>query len=63
MEKDPELTFFHAHTKITTIYRAAIDENSLRLTEKISQNWKDKEGYNETGKRDRDECSQLHTTG
>ena len=38
MEKDPELTFFHVHTKITTIYRAAIDENSLRLTEKISQN-------------------------
>lgn len=63
MQKDPELTFFHAHSKITPIYKAAIDENSLRLTEKISHNWKVKEGYNETGKRDGDEYSQIHTPG
>ena len=34
MEKDPELTFFHAHTKITTIYRETIYEDDLKTSTK-----------------------------
>lgn len=34
-QKDPELTLFHKHTKITTIYRGTIDEEYLRLAGKI----------------------------
>ena len=34
MEKDPELTFFHAHTKITTIYRETSDEKKQNLASK-----------------------------
>ena len=35
MVEDPELTSSHGHTKITTIYRATIDEKDQNLTEKI----------------------------
>ena len=30
--EDPELTSTHRHTKITTIYRATIDENDLKIS-------------------------------
>lgn len=32
--EDPELTFFHKHSKITAIYRAIIYENDLKLAGK-----------------------------
>ena len=34
-EEDPELTSSHGNTKITTIYRATIDERVSNLPEKI----------------------------
>ena len=33
-QKDPELTFSHRCTKITTIYRITIDENDLKTSRK-----------------------------
>ena len=33
-QKDPELISTHWHTKITTIYRTAIDEKDCNLPEK-----------------------------
>ena len=33
-QEDPELTFSHGHTKITTIYRAIIDEKDLKTSRK-----------------------------
>ena len=37
-EEDPELTSSHRHTKITTVYRPIIDENSLKNSRKIFYN-------------------------
>ena len=34
VKEDHELTFFHRHAKITTIYRAIIDAKIRRLAEK-----------------------------
>ena len=31
---DPELISSHVHTKITTVYRATIDENDLKTSRK-----------------------------
>ena len=36
--EDPELTSSHGHTKITTVYRAIIDEKDQNLVEKIFYN-------------------------
>ena len=33
-KEDPELTSFHRHTKITTTYRAAFNENDLKTSRK-----------------------------
>ena len=33
-QEDPELTSSHRHTKITTIYRASINENDLKTSRK-----------------------------
>ena len=33
-QEEPELTSSHRHTKITTIYRATIDENDMKTTRK-----------------------------
>ena len=33
-QEDPELTFSHRYTKITTIYTATIDENNLKTSRK-----------------------------
>lgn len=37
-EEDSELTSSHEHTKITTIYREAIDERAWNLLENIFYN-------------------------
>ena len=36
--EDPELTSSHRHTKITTIYRATIEEKDQNLEERIFYN-------------------------
>ena len=36
--EDPELTSSHRHTKITTIYRATIEEKDQNLAERIFYN-------------------------
>ena len=33
-QEDPELTSSHGHTKITTIYRATVDDNELKVSGK-----------------------------
>ena len=33
-EEDPELTSFHGHTQIVTLYRATVYENNLKTSRK-----------------------------
>ena len=37
-QDDPELTSSHGHNKITTVYRATVDERDWNLAEKIFYN-------------------------
>lgn len=58
--EDPELTSSHGHTKITAIYRAAIDGKDLNLPEMFFYNERYKEGTTQ----DRSEgwsCSAVKT--
>lgn len=53
-QEDPELTSFHGHTRITTIYRATTDEKDLKTSRKDIPQLKIKRiNHNKTGSRDR----------